>query len=230
VTERWRIAFSARWVRTRRTVARLLPNGTRTFIRHCAELDARTRTVFVAQSMRRAAGLHPGPRALRRDLHRNVVFVCHGNILRSPFASAELSRLVAESGNSSDTIISSAGLHAGPGSGADPRGIVAARARGVDLEHHHTRPLSGDIVRDASLLVVMDFLNEAQLLTRFPAAREKLMLLGSFDALPRSSLEVVDPYTMDHEGVERCYDDVRRCVRNMYAMMTAAFDPLRAVR
>jgi len=228
VTTEWLRSIAAAWAPVRRAIATFAPNRSRVFIRRYAELDPRARRVFLTQWLRRFTGVDTALASPGGRSYRNVVFVCHGNILRSPFAAAVLSQLLSESPGSGTTV-SSAGIHARAKRGADPRGIAAAMARGVNLENHGARLLSADVVRDADLVVVMDFANEAELLAQFPASRTKLRLLGTFDALPRASIEIADPYTMSDDGVERSYDDILRCVRNLHATMNLVAAPLRPV-
>jgi len=202
----------ARVVRGR--LANLLPAHTRLFLRRCAELDARARRVFVLRTIRRLAGRDRA--AGRVAGYHHVVFVCHGNILRSAFAAALLMRELQA--KLCDFIIESAGLHARPERPADPRGVVAAESMGIDLRPHSAAPLTAELVRSADLLVIMDFENEAECIARFPEAATKLRFLGAFDRSgPRATIEVPDPYTLDDAAVAQCYDDVARCVLGLQA-------------
>jgi protein-tyrosine phosphatase len=136
------------------------------------------------------------------------VFVCHGNIMRSAMAEALLRR--HQAGRRAVAIEAiSAGLHAVPGKPADPRAREMARALGVSLEGHEARRLTPDLVQRAGLLLVMDRLNEAELVSRFGAA-EKTRLLGAF--LPGEP-EIADPYLGSEAQVEQCFLLLDRAVR-----------------
>jgi len=100
--------------------------------------------------------------ALRRA--RTVSFICHGNIIRSPFAAAAFARLVRERGLRIDVI--SAGVAARAGEPADPRAAASAAELGAPLDAHRATPLDLGHVHQADVLVVMDRLNLARILAR----------------------------------------------------------------
>ncbi|MEP6834886.1 MAG: ATP-grasp domain-containing protein [Gemmatimonas sp.] len=136
---------------------------------------------------------------------RSVLFVCHGNILRSAMAEAIMRQQVAEAGLT-DISIRSAGVAARAGKAADPRGIAAARAMGFSLDKHQAQPVSPELVQESDLIIVMDFLNEARMLTRFRAARGKVFMLSPSDR--SRTIEVPDPYAGTADDVRRCYDEL----------------------
>jgi len=80
---------------------------------------------------------------------------------------------------------------------------------------------SAQAVDAADVVIVMDFLNEAELLARFPQAKGKVFLLGEFDRECRSSgLEIPDPYRGDLETVRASYVAVARAVARLAAVVT----------
>ena len=144
-----------------------------------------------------------------------VVFVCYGNIFRSPMAEA---LLIAQT-RSLDTPtcrVLSAGLHAKPGRESPPEALAVAPAFGVSLESHRAQLLTADLSAAADLLVVMDYENEAILLERFPDARNRLVFLGAFDGQPgRAPLAIADPYGRGTEVVTVCYARLQRAVSGL---------------
>jgi len=149
---------------------------------------------------------------LRRDRERkpapdvrSVLFVCHGNILRSPMAAVLFARDLAA--HLRDRIsVRSAGLHAVPGRQADARGREVAAELGISLEAHRTRLLTAELVESSDAIFVMDYLNEAKLLARFPHAELKVFLLGAFGDPRDASLVIPDPYTGSLSDVRQCYE------------------------
>jgi protein-tyrosine phosphatase len=142
----------------------------------------------------------------------SVLFVCHGNILRSPMAAALLAGALA--GTERQPTIASAGLHAKPYGPADDRGCRAAVELGCSLERHESRMITSEMVEQADVIFVMDRLNEAKLLGRFPYAKGKVRLLGACEPDARQ-LDITDPYDGDLEDVRRCYERLARCVRHL---------------
>jgi protein-tyrosine phosphatase len=156
------------------------------------------------------APARPGPdRPVRR-----VVFVCHGNIIRSPLAEALCRREASAAGVA--LAAASAGLHAVPGRGADPRAADAAAALGVSLAAHSARLLSAEDVRLADLVLVMDYANDAEVAARFRWAWGKIRLLGS---LAGAGPVIPDPYAQDAAAVRaaaaRIAEAVRALVRSV---------------
>ena len=138
--------------------------------------------------------------ALRRA--RTVSFICHGNIIRSPFAAAAFARLVRERGLRIDVI--SAGVAARAGEPADPRAAASAAELGAPLDAHRATPLDLGHVHQADVLVVMDRLNLARILARYPESRGRVFLLAGCHAGGRTTLDEI------HDPVAGTLDDVRR--------------------
>lgn len=179
-------------------VASLLPVAVVEQIRELRSLSPVERRTHLGITLRRVftrrGSLPPG---LTNE--SSVLFVCHGNIIRSALAEALFARHVA-SLSSSGARVQSAGLSARAGREADARAVAAGRALGVDLEAHRAQPLTQSLVDDAHVIFVMDRLNEAMLLARFPGARAKLRRLGMLAMVDDSDV-IPDPYVMDAEAV-----------------------------
>ena len=137
----------------------------------------------------------------------SVLFVCTGNICRSPTAEAIFSKLVSDSGRSEQIVAGSAGTHGYHiGEPPDPRARDAAAARGYDLSPLRARKLEpGDFER-FDLLVAMDR-EHLSALTRLahPSQAHKLRLMMSF-ARNFGEKDVPDPYYGDSQDFERVLD------------------------
>ena len=103
---------------------------------------------------------------------RRVLVVCIGNICRSPMAEGLIRQAVP------GVQISSAGLSALVGHGADPIAVQIMSGIGVDISAHRARMLTDAIARDADLILVMDELQKQQLSAQYPYARGKVFRLG----------------------------------------------------
>ena len=137
-----------------------------------------------------------------------VLFVCMGNICRSPTAEGVMRRLIADEGL--DIEVDSAGTggwHAGEP--PDERATVAAQRRGVTLEGAARQVKESDF-RRFDLLVAMDRGNLRDLLDLAPdeEAREKVRLLVA-DA------DVPDPYYGGDRGFEDVLDMVESACREL---------------
>ena len=155
-----------------------------------------------------------------------VLFVCLGNICRSPTAEGVFRRLVREAGLEDRIEIDSAGTggwHVG--AAPDARSAAAALRRGIKLEGAARKVAPADF-DDFDLLLVADRENHAELLRRAPddEARAKVRYLREFDpeSAARGDLEVPDPYYGGERGFEDVLDLVEAACRGLLAHVTSA--------
>lgn len=136
---------------------------------------------------------------------RSVLFVCLGNICRSPTGEGVLQHLVDQSGYSDQIKIDSAGTigyHAGHP--ADSRMQAAANRRGFDLTSRSRKILESDLL-DFDLVIAMDRENLADIQRMSDNATAEIRLLSSFlgDDWPS---DVPDPYYGGEAGFEYVMD------------------------
>lgn len=141
---------------------------------------------------------------------KRVLFVCLGNICRSPTGEGLLRHVLAERGLSGEIEVDSAGTGAWHvGDGPDARMTRAAAGRGYRLEGA-ARQVTAEDFRRFDLVVAMDRQNLADLEEIAPPAsarRGELRLFSSF--LPAGAPEdVPDPYYGGGDGFERVIDMV----------------------
>jgi protein-tyrosine phosphatase len=157
---------------------------------------------------------HRLPGSMLRDVH-TVLFVCNGNIIRSPMAAA-LFRQYSPPQNRQAISVLSAGLQANPTRGADDRALTVAKEYGISLDDHHAQPVTPGLIAHADLIVVMDYRNEAELLARNPEAKSKIFLLGEWGAKEHAQqTEIPDPYSGDTSDIRRCYAILQSCTRKL---------------
>lgn len=136
-----------------------------------------------------------------------ILFVCMGNICRSPTAEAVFTALLAEAGLQDRFEIDSAGTHAyHVGHSPDDRSMAAALARGIDMQHLRARQVEAADFNRFDRLIVMDRANLDELKNRFPdQSLDKISLMMSY-ATQRSESEVPDPYYGGEDGFELVLD------------------------
>jgi protein-tyrosine phosphatase len=137
----------------------------------------------------------------------SVLFVCMGNICRSPSAEGFFKRKVGESGLDERVRVDSAGTHAYHLSEVpDARAQAAAMARGIDISHQRARRFDVSDFERFDYILAMDQDNLDILLRLCPAEfTGKLDLLLSF--APRLNCrDVPDPYYGGEHGFEQVLD------------------------
>lgn len=124
-----------------------------------------------------------------------VLFVCMGNICRSPTAEAVMRKCLLDAGLQHHVLVDSAGTHDyHVGEPPDPRAQAAALRRGYDLSALRARQVSPEDFEEFDLLLAMDFNNLEVLQSMCPPERHaKLGLLMAY-AETRNATIVHDPY------------------------------------
>lgn len=202
-------------VTRRRKLARVLDivaRAPRTGLRGCWwELRRLTPSIPAAADGARATsnGRTPCSPLVRPIQH--VLFICHGNIIRSPLAAALLRKHLMQIA-SPTVAVASAGLHARPGRPVDPRVRDTAPELGVCLDGHVAQGLTAEMVDRADLILVMDRRDEAELLARYPEAAPKVDLLGSIGGAGHAEIPDAIQYD-DLSAIRRCCQLVDECVR-----------------
>lgn len=151
------------------------------------------------------------------DPRISVLFVCLGNICRSPLAEAVFRKVVTEEGLEGRFRIDSAGTSGyHDGDPPDPRTAAVAGRRGVRVEGTSRRIEAAD-ADSFDYLVAMDTdnLREVEGLVAATDASPEVRLLREFDPRADGALEVPDPYYGGPGGFERVHDLVERSARGL---------------
>ena len=136
-----------------------------------------------------------------------LLFVCMGNICRSPTAEGVMRQVLTESVWANRVEIDSAGTHEYHiGEPPDRRAVLAARRRGIDLSSLRARAVSRDDFERFDLILAMDRGNLDELQRRAPLqAHERIRLVMDF-APDAHAREVPDPYYGGAKGFEEVLD------------------------
>lgn len=145
---------------------------------------------------------------MTEPLKYSVLFVCLGNICRSPAAQAVMQRMVDERGLTDRFYIDSAGIGGWhTGDLPDKRMRVHARPRGYELTHR-ARCVRGADFEDFDLIVGMDASNVDDLCDRAMTLEQqgKVVMMGDYIRLYPNYDHVPDPYYEGSEGFELVLD------------------------
>ncbi len=139
-----------------------------------------------------------------------VLFVCHGNLCRSPYAAGAFRKLLAPS-IGRQVRVDSAGFIT-PGRPSPATAIAAAGARGVDLSTHRSKQLSVERVKESAVVVVMAGDQARAIARRFRMPAERILHLGDLDPQPISERAIEDPMEKPREVFDRVYARIDRCL------------------
>jgi protein-tyrosine phosphatase len=154
-----------------------------------------------------------------------VLFVCTGNICRSPTAEGVFRRLVAERAADLEVEIDSAGTHDyHVGQPPDRRSVAAARRRGIDLTALRARMVEPQDFERFDLIVAMDEENLRELQRRASShQRQRLRLM--MDYAPDAPRRVIpDPYYGDPRGFEEVLDLLEQAAQGLLKELLSTND------
>ena len=148
----------------------------------------------------------------------NILFVCMGNICRSPTAEGVFTALVEQQHLQSHFHIDSAGTHAHHvGEAPDLRAQQAARQRGIEIKHLQARKVTYGDFEDFDYILVMDSENHDIVMRACPQQyQHKIAYL--LDFAPQLKVrEVPDPYYGGSQGFERVLDMIEQASEGFLA-------------
>jgi protein-tyrosine phosphatase len=154
-----------------------------------------------------------------RGLPRSILFVCQGNIYRSPFAAGLFSRRLPSAVRGGMSI-RSAGFEA-PGRRCPDAAVTLAAASGVDLGEHRSSLVSAELVRGAELIVTVDPRHQESLSRRFRLPAGRIILLPDLSPTPLPVRAIPDPVGREPEVLRESYRCIDECVRVMVDRMVA---------
>ncbi len=145
---------------------------------------------------------------------KNILFVCFGNICRSPFAEGLFTKLAAQTGQK-DLLADSAGLFALPGNSATSLAQRVAIEHDVDLSGHEAKLVSKALVKWSDLILVMEKSHIKTLLETFPEATDKTRLIRHFSRFGSKQRGIADPYGLQYEAYRFCFLDIEDAVSGL---------------
>jgi protein arginine phosphatase len=124
-------------------------------------------------------------------MRRVVLFVCTGNICRSPMAHALFNATAQRAGDVEVLVACSAGTWAQENLPASGHALTALAERGIDLQSHRGHTITRQDLADAAVVIVMTRSHRDALGAEFPECRPKLHLMSE---LKDRLFDIDDPY------------------------------------
>lgn len=139
-----------------------------------------------------------------------LVFVCTGNICRSPMAEGLLKARLSDE---DDIEVLSAGLAAGDGMPPSEHAVAVTKEIGIDITSQKSRLLDESLVRRADFLFVMTFSHLDHILMLYPEASQKTFLVRQFiEEETLLNRDISDPIGQSEEVYRRCRDEIQNAL------------------
>jgi glycine hydroxymethyltransferase len=144
---------------------------------------------------------------------KTVLFVCTGNICRSPMAEGIFRHVTR---GRRDINVISAGIGATPGQPPSPYAVDAVKQLGIDISQQRSRQLTSDIIRQADYIFGMTHSHVDTVFLLYPQAAEKTFLLREFDdTLDIFEKDISDPIGGSLEVYLNCRDQIEQGIASL---------------
>ncbi|MCG6895118.1 MAG: hypothetical protein LJE65_16055 [Desulfobacteraceae bacterium] len=151
-------------------------------------------------------------------MSNRVVFICTANICRSPMAEGIFNHNAGLAGRG-DLIGTSMGIQAMEGQPASLFSQQVCNENGIDLSGHQSRPLIGEEIREAELILCMEKGHADFVKTFFPWHRDRIFLVGAWPNKENRKSPVEDPVgapvEVFRQVFERLNDHILRILRHL---------------
>lgn len=151
----------------------------------------------------------------------SILFVCLGNICRSPFA-AVLAAARLEAGGRGEVRCASAGIRTDQDARSPEAACDVAAAYGLSLVDHRPQPLTRELLIAHDLIVVMEAAHLQELRATYPDASHKVVLLSLFDGQAGPGYErynIADPFLRPPAAFEVCYGRIERALSGLLSRL-----------
>lgn len=146
----------------------------------------------------------------------SVLFVCTGNLCRSPMAEAMLRHRMERKGIEGIRV-SSAGTWGLEGEPAAKHAVEVCSERGIDLSRHIARRLNPEMIRGSDLILTMEMEHFQGVLDMVPDALEKTRMLSRYGSgETRIDHGIQDPYGRPKRAYASCFEEIEGCVKKLF--------------
>ena len=146
-----------------------------------------------------------------------IVFICSGNICRSPMAEGVLKKMIAKTTYREIVEISSAGTLKLVHTPVHISAVNSAELKGVDIHEHVSRQVTPGIVEEADIIISMAADHVAYLQKKYPAYKQKFVLLKQWHSGKKlSNPSIADPIGHDVHFFDRTFNEIHKELKRVF--------------
>lgn len=154
----------------------------------------------------------------------SILFVCLGNICRSPFAGLIAAQQWAARPGNVPMRCASAGIRTTQAGRSPSEACDVAAEYGVSLRDHRPQMLTRELMAAHDVVVVMEVSQLAELKAAYPEAADRLFLMSLFEPGPRTGYDrynIADPFSQPRAAYEHCYRRINIAVSGLIAAVSS---------
>jgi protein-tyrosine-phosphatase len=148
----------------------------------------------------------------------NIVFICTGNICRSPMAEGFLRFKWKDAGHN-DLTVSSMGIHGLDAFPPTKYAQAVCEEHGFDISSHRSRSLLGEEIQKADLILCMEPAHKRFVQMFFPWQRDRVYLLGAWPEKEARKSSIRDPMGKTYEEYQRVFDLIRGHIERILPLL-----------
>jgi protein-tyrosine-phosphatase len=146
---------------------------------------------------------------------KNILFVCTGNLCRSPMAAGYFQHLCLMAGVKKGNVYS-AGTHATPGTRAPAEACLVCKQMGFDISDHQSNLLTFEVMDRADWVIVMERHQRNLALLISHKSKDKIHLLSEWLKGRKRGKDIEDPYRKPLKAYQNVFEVIAPCVRGLF--------------
>lgn len=155
---------------------------------------------------------------------KNILFVCLGNLCRSPMAEYLLRDHLEKRGNSS-VKITSRGFLDQTGTSVPKEIYDLMDEAGIDISGHSSRPLTCERISESDLIIVMEIRQKEELGRQYIEDAHRIFLLSQFDKQNPEERDITDPMGQPSSQYRKCFNEIKFIVEGLAMLINKYHAP-----